>query len=322
MLVPPGKTEVRDLLREPLEFENASQDDQVLIKSDGFPTYHLASTVDDHLMQISHVIRGDEWLASSPKQVMLYQMLGWDPPEFAHLPLVLGPDKAKLSKRHGAVSVLDYREEGYLPEAMVNFLAFLGWSPGTGEEFFTLEQLCAVFDLDKVQVSPAVFDRDKLNSVNGHHIRALSAADVAGRLRPFVHGISDGLLEKAAPLVQERIQTLNEADGLLHFLAEAPTRMPLELVPKGRDAAGAITVLAQVRALFAAKEVGPEADPELRDLAQRAGWKAGEMFMTLRIALTGSRITPPLLESATLLGREECLRRIDFAIQQLQSGKG
>jgi len=314
MLVPEGTTVVRDLLREPLQFENASQDDQVLIKSDGYPTYHLASTVDDHLMEISHVIRGDEWIASSPKQVMLYQMLGWEPPAFAHLPLVLGPDKAKLSKRHGAVSVLEYREEGYLPEAMVNFLAFLGWSPGTEEEFFSLEHLCAAFDLDKVQVSPAVFDKDKLDSVNGHHIRALAPDAFVRQLRPFVKDLDDQLLSRAAPLVQERIKRLAEADALLHFLVEAPSDLPAELVPKGQDAAATSAVLQAARAIFATQEVGPPLEPALRDLATSQGCKFRDLLMTLRIALTGSRVTPPLLESAALLGRDECLRRIDHAI--------
>src|SRR5258708_26037228 len=148
MKVPEGKTVVHDLVRGDSNFDNSSQDDQVLLKSDGFPTYHLASVVDDHEMRISHVIRGDEWLASSPKHVILYGMFGWEAPVFVHLPVVLGPDKTKLSKRHGAASVLEFRAMGYLPEAMLNFLAFLGWSPGTGEEIFSLDQLVAAFELE------------------------------------------------------------------------------------------------------------------------------------------------------------------------------
>jgi glutamyl-tRNA synthetase len=317
MKVPEGQTVVHDLVRGDTTFDNSSQDDQVLLKSDGFPTYHLASVVDDHEMRISHVIRGDEWLASAPKHVILYGMFGWEPPMFVHLPVVLGPDKAKLSKRHGAASILEFREMGYLPEAMVNFLAFLGWSPGTGEEFFLLEQLVEVFDLEKIQDSPAVFDQAKLDSVNGQHIRALSPEEFARRLAPFVPDLSADLLAAAAPLVQERMQRLTEAPGLLNFLVHRPEELPDEIVPKKQDVAGTITVLQDLRTLFETEAPGEDMEPALRALAGKHGWKAGEVFMTLRIALTGSPVTPPLLPSAQLLGRNECLVRLDHAIGQL-----
>jgi glutamyl-tRNA synthetase len=317
MKVPEGQTVVHDLVRGDTTFDNSSQDDQVLLKSDGFPTYHLASVVDDHEMQISHVIRGDEWLASAPKHVILYDMFGWEPPVFVHLPVVLGSDKAKLSKRHGAASILEYRDMGYLPEAMVNFLAFLGWSPGTGEEFFTLEQLTEAFELEKIQDSPAVFDQAKLDSVNGLHIRALSAEDFVARLRPFVPDLSTELLAAAAPLVQERMQRLTEAPALLNFLVHRPEELPEEIVPKKHDPAGTISALQDLRILFESEEPGEGMEPGLRALAEKHGWKAGELFMTLRIALTGSPVTPPLLPSAKLLGRNECLVRIDHAIGQL-----
>ena len=317
MKVPDGKTVVHDLVRGDSTFDNSSQDDQVLLKSDGFPTYHLASVVDDHEMLISHVIRGDEWLASSPKHVVLYRMFGWEPPVFVHLPVVLGPDKSKLSKRHGAASVLEFQAMGYLPEAMVNFLAFLGWSPGTGEEFFNLEELVAAFELEKIQDSPAVFDQAKLDSVNGHHIRALAPAEFATRLAPFVPDLSQDLLFAAAPLVQERIQRLTEAPGLLNFLVHRPAQLPEDLVPKKQDVGGTIAVLQDLRHLFETAEVGESMEAALRALAETRGWKAGELFMTLRIAVTGSPVTPPLLPSMRLLGRTECLVRLDHAIGQL-----
>ncbi len=317
MKVPEGQTVVHDLVRGDLTFDNSTQDDQVLLKSDGFPTYHLASVVDDHEMQISHVIRGDEWLASFPKHVMLYEMFGWTPPAFVHLPVVLGADKAKLSKRHGAASVLDYHDIGYLPEAMVNFLAFLGWSPGSGEEFFTLEQLVGAFDLEKIQDSPAVFDVAKLDSVNGQHIRALPSREFAARLEPFVPDLSAAMREAAAPLVQERMQRLTEAPGLLNFLVHRPESLPDEIIPKKRDLESTITLLQDLRLLFETAELGVALEPELRQFADERGWKAGEVFMTLRIALTGSPVTPPLLPSAKLLGRAECLVRLDFAIGEL-----
>ena len=321
MTVPGGQTVVHDLVRGDTTFDNSSQDDQVLLKSDGFPTYHLASVVDDHEMQISHVIRGDEWLASAPKHVILYRMFGWAPPVFVHLPVVLGPDKTKLSKRHGAASVLEFRDMGYLPEAMINFLAFLGWSPGTGEEFFKLEQLVEAFELEKIQDSAAVFDQAKLDSVNGLHIRALSPAEFVARLTPFVTDLSPDLLAAAAPLVQERMQRLIEAPGLLNFLVHRPEILPDEVVPKKQDLAGTITVLQDLRILFEAEEPDESREPALRALAEKHGWKTGELFMTLRITLTGSPVTPPLLPSAKLLGRNECLVRLDHAIGQLIGGR-
>ncbi|HEV1998112.1 MAG TPA: glutamate--tRNA ligase, partial [Candidatus Dormibacteraeota bacterium] len=323
MRVPEGRTVVKDVVRGELEFENSSQDDQVILKSDGYPTYHLAATVDDHVMEISHVIRGDEWLASSPKHVMLYRMLGWEPPLFLHVPLVLGPDKAKLSKRHGAAAVLEYRELGYLPAAMVNFLALLGWSPGTEQDFFTVDQLVAAFDITRVQVSPAVFDIAKLDNLNGQHIRALSNEALAMALRPFVPDLSDSLLEVAVPLVQERIQRLTEAGPLLSFLVHRPGEIPDDLLPTPRNAEGGarleqtIAVLQDTRQLFEKGPIGPQLEPGMREIASARGWKAGDVFMCSRVALTGSRVTPPLLESAALLGQAECLVRLDFAIGEL-----
>src|SRR5438094_480085 len=299
----------------------ASQHDQVLLTSDGFPTYHLAATVDDHLMEISHVIRGDEWLGSFPKHLILYRMLGWDPPEFAHLPQVLGPDRAKLSKRHGAEPVLAFRDKGYLPEAMDNFLAFLGWSPGTGEEIFDLEGLMRAFELEKVQVSPAIFDLDKLGSVNGQHIRRLSPPDFAYRIEPFTPGLTPSLRLEAAPLIQERVRLLTDATELLDFLVAPPARLPTDLLRGRHDPSDAAAALVEVRAVFAAGEIGPELEPELRAIAERLGWSAGDLFMALRVALTGRKVTPPLLPSAGLLGRAECLRRLDAAVAQL-SGSG
>jgi glutamyl-tRNA synthetase len=319
MRIPAGVTIVEDLVRGSLRFENRTLDDQVLLKSDGFPTYHLAATVDDHLMRITHVIRGEEWLPSTPKHVLLYQMLGWEPPTFVHLPLVLGADKAKLSKRHGAAALLEYRELGYLPEAMNNFLAFLGWSPGTGEELFSLEELVRAFELEKVQPSPAVFDQAKLDNVNGEHIRRLSPEAFYRHLRPFVPPeLDDELLARAAPLVQTRIARLTEAADLLRFLWARPDAYPDGLVPKKAEVAATAHLLAQVRALFADSEPGPDAEPRLRALAEAHDWKAGDLFMTLRVALTGSRVTPPLLESAALLGRDEVLVRLDHALAELE----
>jgi glutamyl-tRNA synthetase len=200
---------------------------------------------------------------------------------------------------------------------MVNFLAFLGWSPGTGEEFFGPQQLIAAFELEKIQDSPAVFDQAKLDSVNGQHIRALGPEEFAARLQPFVPELSAQLLAAAAPLVQERMQRLTEAPGLLNFLVHRPEELPDEIVPKKHDADATIATLQDLRTFFETEDPGEGMEAGLRALAEKHGWKPGELFMTLRIALTGSPVTPPLLPSAKLLGRAECLVRIDHAIGQL-----
>jgi glutamyl-tRNA synthetase len=323
MKMPEGPTRLKDLLRDLEPVDGRSQDDAVLLKSDGYPTYHLASVVDDHLMEISHVIRGDEWLGSFAKHLVLYRMFAWEPPIFVHVPVVLGPDRAKLSKRHGAAAVLEYRDMGYLPEAMDNFLALLGWSPGTEDDFFRLDELVQHFDLSRIQASPAVFDQAKLDSVNGRHIRALAPPELARALRPHVPDLSAALLEAAVPLVQERIQRLTDAEPLLRFLVHRPEGMPPELLPRTREldeAAAlekAIGALQEARELFTASPLGPGLEQPLRGLAAERGLKAGDLFMMLRIALTGSRVTPPLLESAALLGPAECAVRLDFAVGDL-----
>jgi len=319
MKVPEGTTELHDLIRALEPIDNRSQDDQVLLKSDGYPTYHLAATVDDHLMEISHVIRADEWLGSFAKHLILYRMLGWEPPQFAHLPLVLGPDRAKLSKRHGSVALLDYRDGGYLAEAMVNFLALLGWSDPDGREFLRLEDLVGAFDLARVQPSPAVFDLARLDSLNGQHLRALEPAAFEARLGEALPELPPTLLRAAAPLVQERMTRLTEARDLLMFLVDAPATYPDELVPKRQDAAATALMLERALQLFSGADPGPALEAPLRALAEEHGWAARDLFMTLRVALTGRTVTPPLLESAAILGRNECLRRLETAAAAARS---
>jgi glutamyl-tRNA synthetase len=317
LLIPPGQTTVHDLLRGDRLFENSTLDDPILLKSDGFPTYHLAATVDDHLMQITHVLRGIEWLPSAPKHVILYRMLGWEPPIFAHMPVVLGSDRAKLSKRHGAASVLEYRDLGYLPEAMVNFLAFLGWAPPEGRELMSMQELIELFQLERVQPSDAVFDIGKLDSLNGLHIRALPPDEFVRRLQPFVPEISEELLKHAAPLVQTRMARLTEGPALLNFLVVRPAEIPGLPVPKQEAARSTVGVLQELELFFeAAEEPGPSMEAGLRTLAEGAGWKFKDMMMLLRLALTGSAVTPPLLESAQLMGKNECRVRLQLAIGQ------
>src|SRR2546430_5833481 len=217
-----GTTMFHDLVMGIVTFRNDTLDDHVLLKSDGFPTYHLAFAVDDHAMAISHIIRGDGWLPSAPKHLLLFQAFNWLPPAFAHLPLVLGPDKKPLAKRHGAKDVLEYREAGYLPEAVDNFIAFLGWSPGTDQDIFTMAQLIQAFDLSKIQASPAVANLERLGWLNGQFIRRMSPDELAARFAPRMPEVPVDGLEPLIPLVHERLGTLNEGPGMLRFFFEDP----------------------------------------------------------------------------------------------------
>src|SRR3989442_4463116 len=239
-----GTTTFHDLVMGTVTFRNDTLDDHVLLKSDGFPTYHLAFAVDDHAMAISHIIRGDGWLPSAPKHLLLFQAFNWLPPAFAHLPLVLGPDKKPLAKRHGAKDVLEYREAGYLPEAVDNFLAFLGWSPGTEEDILTMDQLIQKFSIEKIQASPAMANLERLDWLNGQFIRRLSTDELATRLTSRIPGASPEALAPLVPLVRERLRTLNEAPEMLRFFFDEPDAYrPEQLTPKGRDAAAAARAL-------------------------------------------------------------------------------
>jgi len=315
-----GATTFRDLVMGTVTFRNDTLDDHVLLKSDGFPTYHLAFAVDDHAMRISHVIRGDGWLPSAPKHLLLFQAFNWLPPAFAHLPLVLGPDKKPLAKRHGAKDVLEYREGGYLPEAVDNFIAFLGWSPGTEQDIFTMDQLIQAFDLSKIQASPAIANLERLDWLNGQFIRRLSPDDLAARVASRMPGVSVEALRPLMPLVQERLRTLNEAPEMLRFFFEEPeTYRPEQLIPKGRDAADAALAIKNAsETLQGLADWKPEAiESALRALAERQGWSSRDLFMTLRVAITGRTVTPPLIESMSRLGKDRVPARLERAATAL-----
>jgi glutamyl-tRNA synthetase len=315
-----GTTTLQDLVMGTVTFRNDTLDDHVLLKSDGFPTYHLAFAVDDHEMRISHIIRGDGWLPSAPKHLLLFQAFGWLPPAFAHLPLVLGQDKKPLAKRHGAKDVLEYREAGYLPEAVDNFIAFLGWSPGTEEDILTMDQLIEKFSIDKIQASPAMANLERLDWLNGQFIRRLTPDQLAARLAPRMPQVPVEALEPLMPLVQERLRTLNEAPDMLRFFFEEPdSYRPEQLVPKGRDAAATATALTEAAAtLMALTGWTPESiEPALRGLAERLGWSSKDLFMALRVAVTGRTVTPPLIESISRLGKDTVLARLERAARVL-----
>jgi glutamyl-tRNA synthetase len=279
-------------------------------------------------MRISHVLRGEEWIPSTPRHVLLYDAFGWEPPRFAHLPMILGPDRAKLSKRHGDMSVRELRERGYLPEALFNFLGLLGWSLDDHTEVIDRETFVRHFDLDRVSPSPAIFNLEKLDWMNGVYIRSLPPEELARRLLPYFQRrfgrVDEGLLLRAVPLLQERIRTLVEATEMAAFLFEEEVQPSLDDL-LGKRFAGAPQEAA--RALAAALErlrglgewTAEALEGVLRPLAADLGLKTGDLFMLLRVAATGRTVTPPLFQSLELLGRERTLARLEAAIARLQA---
>ena len=320
-----GKVTLPDFIHGNITIANKRVDDQVLLKSDGFPTYHLAVVVDDHLMQISHVMRGDDWVPSFPKHVLLYQAFGWEIPPHGHLPNVLGSDKKKLSKRHGATSVLQFRDDGYLVDAMLNFLARLGWSLDAKSDLFTREQLIDVFTLDKIEHAPAVFDPVKLDWMNGYYIRQLDDADLAARMQPYfdrAHINADPAAVRAlAPLIKDRIKKLSEAVTWGDFLFTADLEYdPQLLIGKGMDAASTLAALRAAQATlekYAAFDDEAKIEAELRAAADQLGMKYAQFFGALRVAVTGKQVSPPLMGSIRILGHDRTLRRITRAVLAL-----
>jgi glutamyl-tRNA synthetase len=316
-----GETLTHDALRGEVAFANETLDDFVILKSDGYPTYHLAAIVDDHLMEISHVLRGEEWLSSLPRHVLIYRAFGWEPPIFCHVSTILGPDRAKLSKRHGAHSALTYREMGYLPEAIVNFLALLGWSLDDRTEIIDRETLVRSFDVDRLLANPAVFNAEKLEWMNGVYIRMLSAEELAERARPRLEEalgrpVDAAKLARIAPLVQERIKTLNEVTEMAgFFFAEGPLAYDVVTLLGKKFAAEPGRAAAALDRVTAAAEMAPEWTHEaleeaIRPLAEELGVKAGDLFGVVRVAVTGKTAAPPLFETMEVLGREVSLERL------------
>ena len=324
-----GVTAVDDLVRGRVVFENSLAEDFVMMKSDGFPTYHLAHVVDDHYMEISHVMRAEEWLPSTPRHMQLYEALGWEPPQFAHLPIILAPDRSKLSKRHGATSVLEYRRMGYLPEAMMNFLALLGWSLDDKTEILSADDLARHFTIERVRKSAAVFNADKLNWMDGHYLRQLSPRQLADALLSYwrIYPPSEfpelpdmDYLLRIVPLIHERVKTLSDAAPLIpFFFTDEVLYEPTELVQKGMDPAGTRIALEAARtelAELSSFETG-HMDDVLRTLAQKLNVKTAQLFGSLRVATTGLRVSPPLFETMEVLGRGRSLDAIQKAIDKL-----
>jgi glutamyl-tRNA synthetase len=317
---------VTDLLRGDVRFERPQMDDQVLLKSDGFPTYHLANAVDDHLMAITHVVRAEEWLSSLPKHVQLYRSFGWELPVFCHLPLLRNADKSKISKRKNPVSLNHYRRAGFFPEAMVNFLALMSFSMPDGREEFTLEEFVRDFALERISLGGPVFDLEKLTWLNGTYLRRLSISDLIGRLRG--HLLSDHYLAEVLPLCRERIDTLEAFFDYASFFFvgevsydEAALRA---MVPKDRAPAAVSKALRGLleRAIDPLLEWNAAAvEAALRSFAEAEGWPPKDLYMTVRLAATGRAATPPLFETLAVLGKEVCRRRLRKAAEVLAASR-
>jgi glutamyl-tRNA synthetase len=309
--------------------------DFVIVRADGTPLYHFVVVVDDAAMEISHIIRGEDHLSNTPKHILLFRALGHPEPAFAHLPLILNPDRSKMSKRKSQTAVSDYIAEGFVREALVNYLALLGWATGTEEEVLSIDEIAERFELETVHKGGAVFDRERLEWLNGQWIRRLEPEDLIDRLRPFVGAElaagridrmpSDEELRSLLPVVTERLPRLGAIGDLVGFLwVDDLAIEPALLVPKRWDAATTIEGL--VAARHAIADVGAvsfeadELEPPLRALAEARGWKVGDLFMAIRVAVTGRTATPPLFDTLVALGHDRTLERLDRAIEILSAG--
>ncbi len=316
-----GKIKFNDLIRGEVEFDASLLDDQVILKSDGYPTYHLASVVDDYEMKITHVIRAEEWLSSTPKHLILYKMLGWKAPEFAHLSMILGPDKKKLSKRHGATSVMQYKEEGYLPEALVNFLAFLGWNPKDERELFSLEELEKEFKIENINKAPAIFDVEKLNDINEKYIRK-SIQNTDNRIQLLENFGVDQLSKGEAELLERGgCSTLKQAAEYILELRKEPEYDGKILIFKKSTKKSTLLGLEETRnKLQETNEKdwnSQELQMQMGLVVERNDLANGDVFWPVRVALSGEEKSPSPVELAIALGKEESMKRIKKAIRKL-----
>ena len=338
-----GFTEFNDLVYGTIKIGNKTIDDQVIMKSDGFPTYHLANVVDDHLMEISHVIRGEEWLPSTPKHIILYKAFGWDMPEFAHLPLLLNPDKSKLSKRQGDVAVEDFLNQGYLPEALLNFVLLLGWNPKTEEEIFSFEEMIKRFDLSGVNKAGSIFNTEKLDWINGNYIRKMDLDELTKLCVPYLievklikevsnikyqvlsteEEIDFDYLKKVVALEQERMKKISEIGESVKFIfVDKPDYEKELLIWKkmtAEDVKNNLELTYQELEKLDEKDLTKDnLEKVLRNLMEREGIKTGELLWPLRVALTGLKGSPGPFEVGEVLGKEKVLERIKFGIKKLK----
>jgi glutamyl-tRNA synthetase len=324
-----GSVEFEDIIRGKVRFENKNLDDQILLKSDGFPTYHLACVVDDHEMKISHVIRAEEWLPSTPKHVLLYKAFGWSMPKFAHLPLILGSDKSKLAKRHGAVSVLEYKEKGYLPEALLNFLAFLGWNPKTEKEIYTVQELIDEFDLKKVNKAGAVFNIEKLNWLNALYLRKLDAKKLTESCFSRYQRLTDSKnptdfvtsLDSVSKAIQDRLVILDDVLNLADFFFKELDYNKELLIPKDSDSKKTLEFLERAKSQINEIPENEFKSSALKkiflELCQKEKIKTNDILWPLRVALSFKKASPDVFDIMEALGKERVIKRIDKAIKKL-----
>lgn len=327
-----GQTIVHDLVYGEIKYDHALLDDQVLIKSDGFPTYHLAVVVDDHLMQITHVIRGEEWIPSTPKHILLYQAVGWEQPAFAHLPLILNQDKSKLSKRQGDVAVEDFLKEGYLPQALVNFVALLGWNSKTEQELFSMEELIAQFDLTKVNKAGAVFDVAKLDWMNSLYIREISNTELLKLLTPYLQAggvdiskFPEEFLLAVVAIEKDRLKHLSQITEQTNFYFAQPEYDGTSLVWKKADSADAKEKLSAVKDFLSTWSdsdfEASNAETKLKDWITEQGFDTGSVLWPLRVSLSGLPKSPSPFELLGCLvkhnGKDGILNRVETAISKL-----
>jgi len=311
-----------DLVRGHVEFDSATIDDQVILKSDGFPTYHLAHVIDDNEMKITHVIRAEEWLPSTPKHILLNEMLGFDQPKYAHLPVILSPTKGKLSKRDGAVGIMEYKKLGYLPEALINFMVLLGWNPKTDEEFFTLEELKKRFDLSQVNKAPAVFDINKLDHFSEHYLKLkmqnTNVKTISQNLQTF--GNSDIAEGEAEILGRGGFKTLREMADYIKKLRQTPEYLSEMLVFKKSTAENTKAGLSAVSDQLSGLESWQEATLQktLEGIVNEKNLSAGDVFWPVRVALSGEEKSPSPTELLVALGKEESLKRLQKALELLE----
>jgi glutamyl-tRNA synthetase len=302
-------------------FENTQIDDQILLKSDGFPTYHFANVVDDHLMQITHVIRAEEWLSSTPKHVVLYQAFGWQAPEWIHMPLLRNADKSKISKRKNPVSLDYYQDAGFLPEALMNYLGTMGWSISGDREKFTLAEMIAAFSWDRISLGGPIFDLVKLSAMNADYLRALDDAEIVARLRAW--RLRDDHLKALVPLVRARIQRLDEFLPMTEIFFSGDldyAGVAKELLPKGRtpkETADALLLFGEGLDVLRPYSM-TTLDAMARAFSEKNGWNTKELFMLLRLAVSAKRATPPLFETLEVLGRELVRRRVRLCAEYVR----
>lgn len=324
-----GTTEFTDLVKSKVSFKNNLLDDCIILKSDKFPTYHLANVIDDHSMNITHVLRAEEWLSSTPRHIQIYKALNWTIPKFAHLPMILAPDKSKLSKRHGATSVLEYMRQGYLPEAMFNFLTLLGWSLDDKTDIISTPDITKHFTIERISKSAAIFNSEKLDWINGVYIRQLKPDVLAEILLEYWKNnpvkdipnlLEKSYLTKIVPLIQKRLKTLDDASPLISFFfKDEVTYITSDLIQKNMTSKKTKHALQEILSILKTMNTfdATTIEQNLRNLVDQSGIKSGQLFGTLRVATTGLNVAPPLFETMEILGQARTIISVKNAIKKL-----